>query len=281
MTAQQNDLVRQEDGVFKFDGKNDGKNYVKLDSIDFNFKNYTIELWFASKKPGAILSATGEGGGHGILLEISGNPTDGTLNKARYLHRHNLGVSGGDNCFSSNIVTDGNMHYLVAVMRDNEMAIYLDGEKGTSKSISAKPLNQTLNVILGQLIPDAAMRQFTGQIGRVRIWKRAKTDAEILETFNAGFSEEPSHKITIYQHVNYGGFSDEITTPTPSLSTLDNQLSSCKVVGTWELFSEPDFKGKKYVIGPGDYKDHAALKTVSGETIPHDHISSLRPQQST
>jgi len=171
-------LLLQEDSIHDISGSSEKENYVDLGLLNWDFPNYTIEVWFKTTSEGKnqdILVAPDEkdARAHGILLETT---KEGTV---RYLHRSPVGTSGGDDLYSKQIVTDGKMHYLVAVMSNDEMAIYLDGKKDASKPVSAKTIDKTLNVGLGRLLPDAGQRQFEGQIGKVRIWSRVLTEDEI------------------------------------------------------------------------------------------------------
>lgn len=268
MTAKK---VAYDDGILKFEGTNDGKNFAHLHSMEFDFPYYTIEVWFETKKTGvaqAILSAITDDDKHGILLIVN-NP-----GQARYFHM-NPRTGKYFNLLSENFVNDGKEHHLAAVMSNTEIAMYLDGVKVASNPFNAEPFEINLNIFLGQHLPDTAVHPFYGKIGKVRIWNEAKTPTEIKNSYEEGMSKVADHKITIYQHQFFGGKSEEFTTATPNLETMDNQMSSCKVEGTWELYPDPKYGGTPETITPGEYKDHAALRE---KNILYDHISSFKPK---
>ncbi|XP_073472509.1 epidermal differentiation-specific protein-like [Aquarana catesbeiana] len=83
-----------------------------------------------------------------------------------------------------------------------------------------------------------------------------------------------NHKITVYEHINYGGKSINLDRPTDSLNPyrFDNMVSSHKSVsGAWILYAGEFYTGDQMVALAGDeIPDYRTLGW-------NDKVSSLKP----
>jgi hypothetical protein len=60
--------------------------------------------------------------------------------------------------------------------------------------------------------------------------------------------------LDIFAEPNFAGKSDETDEDQPGLGDWDNAISSIEVkAGTWDFFTEPDFKGEVMRLPPGKY----------------------------
>jgi hypothetical protein len=60
--------------------------------------------------------------------------------------------------------------------------------------------------------------------------------------------------VTLFANSFPQGRSHKIAHDTPHLGCFDNVTSSVVIHrGRWELFSEPNYRGKRFVLGPGRY----------------------------
>jgi hypothetical protein len=62
--------------------------------------------------------------------------------------------------------------------------------------------------------------------------------------------------LDIFAEPNFGGKTDETDESQPELGEWDKVISSLEVkAGTWDFFTEPDFKGEVMRTPPGRYGD--------------------------
>lgn len=60
--------------------------------------------------------------------------------------------------------------------------------------------------------------------------------------------------VDIFSEPNFGGQTDETNEDQPELDEWDNTIASIEVKsGTWDFFTEPDFKGDAMRLAPGKY----------------------------
>uniref|UniRef100_A0A3Q2ZIW8 Gamma-crystallin M2-like n=1 Tax=Kryptolebias marmoratus TaxID=37003 RepID=A0A3Q2ZIW8_KRYMA len=66
-----------------------------------------------------------------------------------------------------------------------------------------------------------------------------------------------SHKMMIYERSEFGGQTMELTDDCPSLYERFNfnDVSSCKVMdGHWIFYEHPHYRGRQYLMRPGEYR---------------------------
>ena len=74
---------------------------------------------------------------------------------------------------------------MVCVRNDNSFSLYLNGELKQTVSEKSNNDDRPYLFFMGKIDPLRTMRQFIGQIDEVAIYKRALSQDEILEHFNA------------------------------------------------------------------------------------------------
>lgn len=82
--------------------------------------------------------------------------------------------------------------------------------------------------------------------------------------------------IHLFEHADYGGGCMSIFTNHDASSLKDSQFNDCATSvivegnGAWECFEHSDYRGKRWVLGPGRYRNSVAAG------IGNDKISSVR-----
>ncbi|XP_034088797.1 gamma-crystallin M2-like [Gymnodraco acuticeps] len=70
-------------------------------------------------------------------------------------------------------------------------------------------------------------------------------------------TSQSSHRIMIYEQPELGGETMELTDDCPSLNELFNRndVYSCNVRdGYWIFYELPNYKGRQYLMNPGEYR---------------------------
>ncbi|XP_039511223.1 crystallin, gamma M6 isoform X1 [Pimephales promelas] len=65
-----------------------------------------------------------------------------------------------------------------------------------------------------------------------------------------------SHEVNIFERIEYGGQMMALVEDCPDLMHMfqTNHIFSCKVIGgNWLFFENPNFRGRMYLIRPGEY----------------------------
>ena len=163
----------------------------------FNKKNYTIELWLKAKERGSDMSLisimapevknTKDGYDHLVYTQLMSNnkrlrckPFD-----FRFSHRHPATHNVGKNAFAGEEYIPGKWYHMVCVRNDTSFSLFLNGE--LKSTIPVELNNDDLGYLfyMGKIDPLRNMRQFIGQIDEVALYKRALSQDEILEHYNA------------------------------------------------------------------------------------------------
>lgn len=189
--------ARTANNKFTVDKGHIGGFLVEQEIYGFNKKNYTIELWLNAKERASDMSLVSimnpqplnkkDGYLHLVYTQLMSNnkrlrckPFD-----FRYSHRYPATRNVGKNAFAGESYTPGKWYHMVCVRNDSSFSLYLNGE--LKQTIEEKPNNDDLPYIffMGKIDPLRTMRQFIGQIDEVALYKRALSQDEILEHFNA------------------------------------------------------------------------------------------------
>ncbi|HET7462398.1 MAG TPA: LamG domain-containing protein [Longimicrobium sp.] len=148
-------------------------------AYDFGAGDFTLEAWIAPQGPGTVVSRKGTDGGAGNggwLLVLNG---DGSLK---------LATDNGFGYFQAvsapTGVLAGGWHHVAGVRRKGQLALYLNGLplQATSSGNAKPPLN--VDNALPLRVGATDQRQepfnhFSGEIGRVRVWGVARTQAQL------------------------------------------------------------------------------------------------------
>ncbi|XP_063070207.1 gamma-crystallin S-1-like [Engraulis encrasicolus] len=79
-----------------------------------------------------------------------------------------------------------------------------------------------------------------------------------------------THKMRIFEHSDFGGKTMELTDCCPSLYDYlhNNNINSCQVMeGYWVFYEHPNYKGRQYLLRPGEYRrssEWGAVNTGTG-----------------
>ena len=189
--------ARTVNNKFTIEKGHEGGFLVKEPLQNFNLKNYTIELWLKAEERGNEMSLASiiskkpskkkEGYEHLVYTQLMSNRNRlRTRNfDFRYSHRYPATHNVGKNAYAGETYTPGKWYHLVCVRNDNSFSLYLNGE--LKQTVSEKLNNDKSEYLffLGKIDPMRSMRQFIGQIDEVALYKRALSQNEILEHFNA------------------------------------------------------------------------------------------------
>ena len=175
-------------GALMFDGTNDTVSMGTESNYDFERTNsFSIEAWIKTNSAVAEvifskLDSSGPFSGYELRLNTS-NKIDFVLNNT--VTTNQISVS------ATNIVNDGNWHYLTVTYNGSSLAsgvnLYIDG---VSQALTVNVNNLTAST-LNNITPYIGSRNnintfFTGVIDSTRIYSRVLTASEILSNYNAG-----------------------------------------------------------------------------------------------
>ncbi|MGE5355625.1 MAG: MopE-related protein [Deltaproteobacteria bacterium] len=175
-----------------------GSNYISLGTSLGNFgtSEFTIELWFKTNSGAQshLLSKRG-GCGYSNLLDM------------RLLGGQLLfSVSDGStdlNLYSPNTGYNNNVWHHVAIVRDGiNFKMYIDGnleQSGNTSVLYNISNSQQFRIGNGTCDPN----QFNGYIDELRIWNRARCQAEIQASMNCQFATTSTGLVSNY-HFNHG-----------------------------------------------------------------------------
>ncbi|HEY9830299.1 MAG TPA: LamG domain-containing protein, partial [Stenomitos sp.] len=172
-------------GVMKFDGTND---YIKTSAKFPTTNEITIEYWF---KGTSLQSAVREQeGGNYIVAGWTGLhiiSSDGGTN---------TGIKVGD------AATNGNWHHIAMTWKANTVngfVSYLDGvlvAQRTSANVALPTFSTSQPIFLGSI---GGTGEFTnGQMAEVRIWNKARTQAEIQADMRRRLSGKEANLVAYY-----------------------------------------------------------------------------------
>lgn len=167
-----------------FNGINDAVNLgVKNFGTDF-----TISGWFKVDTATGnmdILSALAGGHSHGVLVEINRNVNPNNL---RFLYRSPVGVSGGQNLYSTTTIGLNTWYYFAAVKSGSIVRLFVNGNLEATVNLGSAELNPlgNLNVHLGKLLLSDNQRNFDGQIDDLKFYSTALSPEQVLQEYTIG-----------------------------------------------------------------------------------------------
>ncbi|TWU32217.1 LamG domain-containing protein [Novipirellula artificiosorum] len=155
---------------------------------------YTIEMWV---KPllfhhGEVicmhdLEALADGRyPHTMMLEATSHHyfthrlTDSPPNRFRFVHRA-LGAAkpiSATNLFAGSQYKAREWQHVVAQKKGNQQMLWIDGQLSAERD-NPVPLNENVQILIGQVYPDSVYRRFVGQIDEVALYDRCLTPQEL------------------------------------------------------------------------------------------------------
>ncbi|MEQ9372846.1 MAG: LamG-like jellyroll fold domain-containing protein [Coleofasciculus chthonoplastes F3-SA18-01] len=160
--------------VMKFDGKND---YIATETPLLNNRSaFTLEGWVkASSLPAGMISLFGQND----VVEFG-------------IHKQQLSVwtAGGAGAAADTSYPLHEWHHVAVVGNGKNLILYLDGtaiRKGGSATSNYGNSSDPFKIAAG-VWSGGAQNPFCGQMAEVRIWKQARTPAEIRATMNQRLS---------------------------------------------------------------------------------------------
>ncbi|MFZ1790394.1 MAG: LamG-like jellyroll fold domain-containing protein, partial [Saprospiraceae bacterium] len=128
--------------------------------------------------------------------------------------RWTINTTGGIKDLDSKKAIEAEKYYHCAVTYDGKlMAIYLNGVLSNYVSQTGSIKQTTVNLLMGQMLPDDANYNFKGYLDDVTIYDHAKTPLEIEQIYHASLTA--IHEIAISQTFS--------VTPNPAYSTISIQ----------------------------------------------------------
>ncbi|MEM9367530.1 MAG: LamG-like jellyroll fold domain-containing protein [Planctomycetota bacterium] len=157
---------------------------------------HTVEAWIAPDdlRHASYLSLFPDWSQFGyqqfLLLEVATDTSWVHLpGSIRFLCRYPPARSSalGLNLFSAGMVTPGQWHHVVTRSSGSTLSLFVDGAlvREIPNRQEQAERDEPLRCLIGQLTLNQNWRQFAGMIDEVAIYRRALTDEEILEHYNA------------------------------------------------------------------------------------------------
>jgi hypothetical protein len=174
------------DSYTSFDGTND---YVSFnyDSLDLGTSNFSVSVWFktSATQMGSLIANQVSNGWNGFNFQINGGgymlPTVDWGNSQQY------GALSSSNAYNDNVWREATFVMNGATV--SNWKLYINGvqvgatlEGGSVSTISGSGIGNTVPLTIGYR---TFGNYFSGQIGRVLIYKKALSDSEIAQNFNS------------------------------------------------------------------------------------------------
>lgn len=171
--------------AYYFDGIDDYINIGNSSDFDFGTENFTISLWayFPTTPAHAkTLIGTWSGGdvgssGDWFLMGFSGDTNIHLAFHDDYV------ASNHQHLISSNSITVGEWQHYVIIRNGTEVGIYNQGVKTSVSVDPGVPFSVNTNLLIGFEGNHPTEYHFLGKIDDVHIYKRALSEAEILELY--------------------------------------------------------------------------------------------------
>ncbi|AOT08311.1 FAD-dependent oxidoreductase [Pseudoalteromonas luteoviolacea] len=151
----------------------------------FGQGDFSIEATVRTLSPGTVVgnkSTAGGSGGYLLVIQPDGSIKFATDNGETY---YQIESELSD-------VKDGNWHSVVAVRKDGELTLHLDGkllESTQSGASNQSPLNvsNSLDVLIGSVQQNQEpFIHYTGDVSQVRLWRRALSEQEVASQYEQG-----------------------------------------------------------------------------------------------
>ncbi|MEM6377105.1 MAG: LamG domain-containing protein, partial [Bacteroidota bacterium] len=224
-------LEQNSDNALHFDGRDD---YVTAGNPIFYNGPFTLEGWYKpdlDSGTGALFNVR-KGRMTGIYVEYmkSKNEEEGRL---RFFIRNPPHNAGGLFVIPNLTVKAGEWCHIAAVKNTKgDISLYVNGEHQITKDGRHRDLDTGgLEVIFGYNVIGAP-RAYKGLMDEVRIWTKAKSEAEIRAEMNTALQgNEPN--LMLYYNFNQG----QAGSDNSSINAIDNQASS-SYKGTLQNFEK-------------------------------------------
>ena len=173
--------------ALQFDGVSK-KVYVSFKS-DLNLRQFTLSAWIKSLKiSGQTLisrvTANGQSAPWNYRLALTqGSTTSGTGLGDVDFYPANL--QPGGSVFGTNVMTDGNWHNLIGVMRGTTIELYVDGKLDSSKNVGFYPDTTSTEPLSLGYSSFSSHAYFEGLMDEVRIYSVPLSAQEISSLYAA------------------------------------------------------------------------------------------------
>jgi concanavalin A-like lectin/glucanase superfamily protein/slime mold repeat-containing protein len=233
-------------GGLSFDGTND---YVTFGAAaELGNPQFTVETWF--KRTGTGIGNTTGGSGIPSLVPLvtKGAPeADGSNVDANYI----LGINTAGNVLAADFedtatglnhpvsgttaITNDVWHHAAATYDGTTWRLYLDGAPEATLTVGAfTPRADSIqHAGLGAMLTSTGTRlgAFQGLLDEVRIWNRARTQAEILDGKNRRFTSMPGLVGRWGLDEGSGGIAADSTSPSSNGTLTNMDLGTAWVAG--------------------------------------------------
>ena len=178
---------------------------------------------------------------------------------------------------SSTRVDDGKWHHLTGVCNFSTWQIYVDGvlENTGSYAASQSDLTTSTALVIGSYDVQSG-QYFNGEIDELRVWRTARTQADIRDNMCRKFVNAPPDLVAYYRLDQSSGLTAADHGAVPTNGSLINMSGS-----NWHLSGAPlgDASAHAYPTA-GAAGDRAALATASGDSaIATSSSASVRGVQ--
>ncbi len=194
-------------GAYSFDGVND---YIRIENSPLlNFTSgITVGMWL---KIGQFFDREAHPISHGSWE----NRWKISITNGRF--RWTVKTSEGIKDIDSELEAEPDTYYHLAATYDGaDIEIYIDGELNTFGLFSGKLLQTSLDLMIGQVLPDNANYNFRGVIDELRIYDYALASDAVYELYSFGTSVDrgnPAGQPDVYLlHQNYPNPFNPVTT---------------------------------------------------------------------
>jgi hypothetical protein len=250
--------------ALSFDGVND---YVRVSDIVnmTDITNYTVEGWFNCP---AENSGTGWVISNGLQLISLNSWKGGGL---RF---------GGLLVGSPGQYTDGSWHHFAAVcdLSQNKAMVYIDGKLAGSGSPGNSSSINVTSLLLGSINPDNPTdpRFLKGKLDEIRIWKVARTEAEILSNMRKSLAGDEANLLAYYNFDETSGTALPDVTGNGNDGTLTN---GPKWVASGAVFEMTAPGNALTFDGTNDYVTIGNVSSLSfNGTLPYTIEAWVKPR---
>jgi hypothetical protein len=184
--------------ALSFSGSTKYVSIANASAFDVNDTTFSISGWFRSSSSTSNLAMVAKGaapaaiGGYAVLLNYPSTGRVGVFTK----DNAGSGLLSSVRNSASSSLNDNKWHFLTAVITTNtstgsgnDIAIYIDGALNQGALTTGAPYGGTNsdNLALGaRAVPSSPTSFFIGQLDDVRIYNRALSGAEVLQTYVEG-----------------------------------------------------------------------------------------------
>jgi len=201
------------------DARFDGTSYMQVANYPFTTYPMTFEVWVKRDSSG----------GTGTPTIIDKNIYSLRFNGTGILQKINF-VASGWTLSSKSVLQAGLWYHIAAVDSSSVLKLYINGILDTSVTVSGPDFGANPSLVFGR---DAAIAQnfFGGQIDELKIWKVARSAAQISSTF--GNPLAPNDTVGL---VGYWRFDEQLNSQTLDASSYKSHAT---LNGTASIQNQP------------------------------------------